>query len=395
MTVVVSSQPSPATVDEGQTATFTTLGGVTMSPVGGNAASSSFEVDQFNTPSGGGGGGLEGQSSHTPGVTYQWEKSDNGGANWSTLGGATSASYTTGLTTYADDHDDQYRCVISAVGAASPATTNAVILTVQRTFQITSQPTNANGEEGGTASFTVATSSSSGTVTYQWERSDDGGANYVPVSGATNATYITPTLVFANDNADRYRAVASLVGAAADITSTHGELTVLRVISIQTQPNSTAVIEGNTATFTIVASITSDSISYQWQKSTNSGANWSEINGANSASYTTPATVFPTTPSEQFRCVLTNPNATTITSDAATLTVNESEFVSGPATVTPVVDTDTNRTFSRQPVINTTPFIVEYAGSTHFSSFWRIRRVSDNVTVYDTCLLYTSPSPRD
>ena len=27
-----------------------------MSPVGGNAASSSFEVDQFDTPSGGGGG---------------------------------------------------------------------------------------------------------------------------------------------------------------------------------------------------------------------------------------------------------------------------------------------------------------------------------------------------
>ena len=56
VTVVVSSQPSDATIDEGQTATFTTLGGVTMSPVGGNAASSSFEVDQFDTPSGGGGG---------------------------------------------------------------------------------------------------------------------------------------------------------------------------------------------------------------------------------------------------------------------------------------------------------------------------------------------------
>ena len=66
-------------------------------------------------------------SSHTPGVTYQWEKSDDGGA-WNPVGGATSASYTTGLTTYADDHDDQYRCVISAVGAASDATTNAVAL---------------------------------------------------------------------------------------------------------------------------------------------------------------------------------------------------------------------------------------------------------------------------
>ena len=87
----------------------------------------------------------------------------------------------------------------------------------------------------------------------------------------------------------------------------------------------------------------------------------SNINGANAASYVTPATVYPTTPAEQFRCVLTNANATTLTSSAATLTVNESEFVSGPATVTPVIDADTNRTFSRQPLVNTTPFIVEYA----------------------------------
>ena len=389
VTVVVSSQPSDSTVNEGQTATFTTLGGVTMAPVGGNAASSSYEVDQFDTPSGGG-GGAEGMSSHTPGVTYQWEKSDNAGAVWNPVSGATSASYTTGLTTYADDHDDQYRCVISAVGAAADATTNAVTLTVQRTFSITVQPTNSTANEGATGSFSVTTQSSSGTVTYQWERSDDNGANYTPVTGATSAAYTTPTLVFANDNNDRYRVVASLVGAAASITSSVGILTVLRVISIGTQPNSTAVIEGQTATFNIVASITSGVLSYQWQKSIDSGANWSVINGANSATYTTPATTFPTTPSEQFRCVLTNTNATTVTSTAATLTVNESEFVSGPATVTPVIDPDTTRTFSRSPVINTSAFIVEYAGSTHFSSFWRIRRVSDNVTVYDTSNTFTN-----
>ena len=523
VTVVVSSQPSDAAIDEGQTATFTTLGGVTMSPVGGNAASSSFEVDQFDTPAGGG-GGAEGMSSHTPGVTYQWEKTDQGNrrvgvsvgadtngsvtngvfyllgfeqvtvaayrgatyvfdqtdssnvtynnqshplvlsttadgthgggseystgvtykldgsavtlaqyvsgfvaattreiewqipinesnptiyywgynysgqggslqpsdSTWNPIGGATSASYTTGLTTWNDDNGDKYRCVISAVGAASSATTDVADLTVYRTFQITAQPSNATANEGGTANFAVTTSASSGTPTYQWERSDDGGSNYSPIAGGTSATYTTPTLVFANDNLDRYRTVVRLFGAQSTITSSHGELTVLRVISIQTQPNSTAVIEGGTATFTIVASITSDTISYQWQKSTDSGANWSNINGANSASYTTPATVYPTTPSEQFRCVLTNSNATTLTSSAATLTVNESEFVSGPATVTPVIDADTNRTFSRQPVINTTPFIVEYAGSTHFSSFWRIRRVVDNVTVYDTSATFVN-----
>ena len=389
VTVVVSSQPSAQNVDEGQTATFTTLGGVTMSPVGGNAASSSFEVDQFDTPSGGG-GGAEGMSSHTPGVTYQWEKSDDGGGSWNPVAGGTSASYTTGATTYADDHNDQYRCVISAVGAAADATTNAVALGVYRTFSITAQPSNATANEGATANFAVTASTSSGSPTYQWERSDDGGSNYSPITGATSATYTTPTLVFANDSLDRYRVVVSLVGSQASITSSHGELTVLRVISISTQPNSTAVIEGNTATFTVVASITSGSISYQWQKSTNSGANWVNINGANAASYVTPTTVYPTTPAEQFRCVLTNANATTLTSSAATLTVNESEFVSAPASVTPVIDTDTNRTFSRQPVINTAAFVVEYANQTHFSSFWRIRRVVDNVTVYDTTQSFTN-----
>ena len=78
VTVVVTNQPSDAQVNEGATATFTTLGDTTMSPVGGNAATSSFDTEQFDTPTGGGGGGFEGQSSHEPSVTYQWEKTDNG-----------------------------------------------------------------------------------------------------------------------------------------------------------------------------------------------------------------------------------------------------------------------------------------------------------------------------
>ena len=532
VTVVVSSQPTDQTVNESSTATFTTLGDTTMAPVGGNAASSSFEVEQFDTPAGGGGGGFEGQSQHEPSVTYQWEKSDNahdvttpttytvnvanktsghpyfgqgsgkgyyiiggvydtvteapnlqfvrgatyvfnqndasntthaiyfsevesayGGLNryetgvtytldgvdvsytaydsgfatatnrqvsitvdvgapstlyyacqahqymgnaitvndvaWGAIGGATSASYTTSTTTYADDNLDQYRCVISATGGVD-VTTNAATLNVQRTFSITAQPSNPTADEGSTASFSVSTSSSSGTPTFQWERSDDNGANYTTVAGATSSSYTTPTLVHANDDEDRYRVVVSLVGSAADITSNHGLLTVLRVISISQQPVDTGVIEGQTATFSITAAITSDSILYQWQKSTDNALNWSNINGANSSSYTTPATVFPTNPPEQFRCVLSNTEATTVTSSAAVLTVNESEFVSGPATVTPFIDPDTTKTLSRRPVITTSAFVSEYAGSTHASSFWRIRRVNDNVTVYDTSATFVN-----
>ena len=394
VTIVITNDTNSDAVYEGEQATFTVLGDTSMQPVGGNAASSSFEVDQFDTPTGGGGGGFEGFSDHSPTVTYQWEKSDDGGSNWSTLGGATSNSYTTGACTYADDHLDKYRCVLSAVGAAD-VTTSAGSVVVFRTYSITAQPSNPTANEGATASFSISTTSSSGTPTYQWERSDDNGSNYTTVAGATNASYTTPTLVHANDDEDRYRCVVSLAGSLEElngtpIVSNHGLLTVLRVITISQQPVDTGVIEGQSATLSITASITSDTIVYQWQKSTDNGNNWTNVNGANASSYTTPATVFPTTPSEQFRCVLSNAEATTVTSTAATVTVNESEFVSGPATVTPFIDPDTTKTLSRRPVITTSAFVQEYAGSTHASSFWRIRRVSDNVTVYDTIATYSN-----
>jgi len=388
VTVNVVNQPQNATVNETATATFSCSGSVTMAIIGGNAAESSYDSESWTTPGGGGGSeNAQSQSDHSPNVAFQWQKSDDGGANWSTIGGAVSASYTTAGTIYANDNADQYRCELDAVGATTKAYTNAATLTVQRTYSITAQPSNVTSNEGATSNFTISTSSSSGTPTYQWQKSDDGGSNYANVSegtGGTTTSYTTGTLIFANDNNDRFQCIVSLVGSAASITSGFALQTVLRVITISQQPQSTAVIEGQTANFSVTASITSGSITYQWQKSNDSGANWSVINGASSASYTTPATTYPTNPSEQFRCVLSNANATSVTSSAATLTVNESEFVSAPTTVTPFVDSDTTKTLSRQPVITTSAYVQEYAGSIHFSSYWRIRRVSDNVTVYDT-----------
>jgi hypothetical protein len=393
VTPVVTQQPTNQTVNENATATFTCLGDVTMGQIGANAASSSFDVEDFETPSAGGGNSIDPysvvlQSQHEPSVTYQWQKSDDGGSNWGDITGATSPSYTTGTLSYASDNGDRYRCKINAVGAAAPAYTNSATLTVLRTFTITANPINQTGNETATSTFAVSVSASSGAPSYQWQRSDDGGANYSNISGATNSTYTTPQLTYAQDNNDRYRCVVSLVGSAGSQTSTFALLTVLRVIAITTQPQSVAVIEGSTATFTVIATITSDVISYQWQVSTNSGSSWSNINGANSSSYTTVPTVYPTTPNTQYRCILSNVGATTVASAVATLTVNEAEFVSAPTTVTVTIDPDTLRTFARTPLITTSAFVSQYTGSTHYSSFWRIRRVSDNTIIYDTASIF-------
>ena len=78
-------------------------------------------------------------------------------------------------------------------------------------------------------------------------------------------------------------------------------------------------------------------MNYQWQKTTDSGANWANINGATSASYTTPTQPFPTNYNE-YRCVLSNSNAISVTSDAATITVNESEFVEAASSMSVDID---------------------------------------------------------
>jgi len=93
--------------------------------------------------------------------------------------------------------------------------------------------------------------------------------------------------------------------------------------TITTQPGSQTVTAGQTATFAMVASGTA-LLSYQWQK------NGVAISGAISSSYTTPATTTSDSGSS-FSVVVTN-TAGTVTSSAATLTVN-------PAPVSPTITT--------------------------------------------------------
>ncbi len=119
--------------------------------------------------------------------------------------------------------------------------------------------------------------------------------------------------------------------------------------TITTQPVSQAVNVGQTATFSVVAAGTAP-LAYQWQKG---GAN---IAGANSASYTTPAT----TSSDNgttFAVVVSN-TAGTATSSAATLTVD--------TTPTPGIQLSTNSINFGNDVVGTTlsqPVMITNSGT--------------------------------
>lgn len=96
---------------------------------------------------------------------------------------------------------------------------------VETTISITSQPTNQTAASGAATFSVTATVSPSGTATYQWEKSDDGGTTFSAVSGATSAALSLTSLTNASDNNDQYRVVVSAVGATA-VTSSAATLTV-------------------------------------------------------------------------------------------------------------------------------------------------------------------------
>ena len=96
---------------------------------------------------------------------------------------------------------------------------------VETAVAITTQPSNQTTASGAATFSVTAAVSPSGTLTYQWEKSDDGGTTFTAVSGATSATIALTGLTQASDNGDRYRVVVSAVGASP-VTSSAATLTV-------------------------------------------------------------------------------------------------------------------------------------------------------------------------
>ena len=226
-------------------------------------------------------------------LSYQWLK------NGTAIGGARAASYTTPATSVSDNGSTFAVTVTNSFGKI---TSSAATLTIGSAPTITSQPASATVNAGQTATFSVVASGMPA-PTYQWME------NGSMIGGATSSTYTTPA-TSASDNASTFMVVAS--NAVGNTPSNIATLTVQVPPSITSQPENLTVTAGQPATFSVGAAGTSP-LSYQWQE------NGSPI-GANSSSYTTPATSVSDNGST-FAVVVTNP-AGSMGSNAATLTVN-------------------------------------------------------------------------
>ena len=143
------------------------------------------------------------------------------------------------------------------------------------TVNITSQPVDAVGSIGGTTNFTVAATTSSGSLAYQWQK------NWADIPGATNDSFTTPVLQGSDAGTNIFRARVS--SGNVFVNTREAALVVPVTISIPQQPTNVTANVGNTATFSVVATSTPPAqLSFQWKKN---GANIAE---ATNASYTTP-----------------------------------------------------------------------------------------------------------
>jgi ELWxxDGT repeat protein len=247
-------------------------------------------------------------------ITYQWSRSNDDGTTWTAVSGATAASYSIAAAALSDN---AAKFKVAVANSVNTATSSAATLTVDAVkVAITTQPASKTVNAGAAAGFSVVTTGTA-PITYQWSRSSNAGSTWTAISGATTASY-TLAATAMSDNAAEFRvAVTNSVGT---VTSTVAILTVVPVaVSITAQPANATVIVGASAGFTVVAAGTAP-ITYQWSRSNDGGTTWTAITGATSTAYATAATALSDT-GAKFHVAATN-SASTVTSAAATLTVN-------------------------------------------------------------------------
>ncbi|MGL3001701.1 PKD domain-containing protein, partial [Flavobacterium sp. RSSB_23] len=218
--------------------------------------------------------------------TYQWESSTNGTSGWSSIGGATSNTYSSPAllsTTY-------YRCIVTSATPNCTLTSNAVKVEVIPDPSITTQPSDGTICTGGSYNLSVVATNGTPSLTYQWQSSASLGGTYTDISGATSANYSTPALTATS----YYRVVVSASGnGCTTLISNPATVTVVADPVISTQPQDGAICVGNSYSFNVVASGNAGlgTLTYQWQTATAISGPFTNVTsgtGGTTANYTTP-----------------------------------------------------------------------------------------------------------
>jgi pectate lyase/pectin methylesterase-like acyl-CoA thioesterase len=199
-------------------------------------------------------------------LSYQWKK---GGFD---LPGETSANFSIPSVALADAGD--YTVVVTDVAGSTTSQVATLTVTAGAVApSITVDPVGATILVSGSHTFT-GTANGTAPLSYQWQKSTDGGANYVDVPGATTSSYMVSSAVLAD--AGLYRLVVT--NGQGSAASAAAELVIMQAPVINSQPTGGTLNVGDSITLSVGASGT-PAPTYQWKRN---GVN---LPGATSASY--------------------------------------------------------------------------------------------------------------
>ena len=193
--------------------------------------------------------------------TYQWQQ--NTGTGFSDISGATTrtltlASVSTAMNSYS------YQCVISVSGCSS-VTTTPVVLTVVSIPAAPPTPSVLATCNTAVISETVVGTPPAG-VTWYWASNANAPTSFTSAVNDLSITASGTSTVYIRANSNLTTCWNSTV------TTNSVVVTVVKSPTITTQPSSTVVCQGSTASIKVTMnSGSSTPLTYQWQENTGSG----------------------------------------------------------------------------------------------------------------------------
>ena len=219
-------------------------------------------------------------------LTRQWQRSTDGGQTWTNIAGQTDGSYTLTVA----DEGAQVRLLVTATnadGATGAPSAPSATVTAAPALNTTAPSVTGTPQRSSTLTLSQGTwSGPDNTYGFQWQRSTDHGASWSNIPGATTSAYH----LLAGDE-------GAIVRAQVTASNPDGTATAVSppTSAIQTAPpvNLTPPAVTGTPQRTMTLTATQGTWSgadntyiYQWQRSTDQGATWTPIVGANAISYT-------------------------------------------------------------------------------------------------------------
>ena len=302
-------------------------------------------------------------------LTYQWFK-DNVAI---TLGeNATAQSATLNFPSAALTDSGAYKVTVTnAAGTVTSTTTTLTITGTALAPTIQTNPASATILVGGSNTFSV-TAIGTATLTYQWQKSTDGGTIYGDIASATSTSHAITSAVLTD--AGYFRCVVT--NGQGSATSAAAILMVNQAPAITAQPVSAALAIGAPLTLSVTATGT-PAPTFQWKRN---GAN---IAGATSSTYSVGSVSGSDT--ANYTVVVSN-SVSTVTSAMAAISVLSPTMAT--TTVTPASASSGRNPDTRLAITFNTAVLSGVSG------FLRIYDAS-NDAVMDTIDFATATALRD